>query len=56
MTDSAPTSTTGTTGTTALSRERADLLEALGAARYFLRHTVGGLTDGRRRSGPPSVS
>jgi hypothetical protein len=42
MTDSP---TTPTPAGTELSRERADLLESLGAARYFLRHTVGGLTD-----------
>ena len=41
MTD--PTSTPS--GTAELSRERADLLESLRAARHFLRFTVGGLTD-----------
>ena len=30
---------------TTISRERADLLESLGAIRFFLRHTAQGLTD-----------
>ncbi|MBA8795909.1 hypothetical protein FHX74_003550 [Friedmanniella endophytica] len=38
------------------TRERADLLESLARHRYFLTHTVRGLTDeqARRRSSPPS--
>ncbi len=38
--------------TTTLSGERADLLEALAAQRYFLRFTVEGLTDEQARSRP----
>ncbi|HTJ31596.1 MAG TPA: DinB family protein [Dactylosporangium sp.] len=30
---------------TTITRERADLVESLGAARFFLRHTAQGLTD-----------
>ncbi|MCO1578950.1 DinB family protein [Crossiella sp. SN42] len=40
MTSSAPISTD-----TTLTGERADLLEALGKTRFFLRHTAQGLTD-----------
>ncbi len=36
----------------ALSGERADLLETLGKHRYFLRHTVQGLTDDQARLRP----
>ncbi|GAA1282588.1 DinB family protein [Pseudonocardia aurantiaca] len=35
--------------TTAVTGERADLLETLGKHRYFLRHTVQGLTDDEAR-------
>ena len=35
--------------TTAVTGERADLLETLGKHRYFLRHTVQGLTDDQAR-------
>ncbi|MGY1822773.1 DinB family protein [Geodermatophilus sp. SYSU D00079] len=38
-----------TTTTTTLTGERADLLEALATHRYFLRHTVQGLTDEQAR-------
>ncbi len=37
------------TETATLTAERADLLETLAAHRYFLRHTVGGLTDEQAR-------
>jgi hypothetical protein len=37
--------TTSTATTTPVTGERADLLESLGKARHFLRHTVGELTD-----------
>ncbi|HET6392281.1 MAG TPA: DinB family protein [Blastococcus sp.] len=40
---------TTTTGTPTLTAERADLLETLAAHRYFLRHTVQGLTDDQAR-------
>ncbi|GAA4426495.1 DinB family protein [Actinokineospora soli] len=36
--------------TTTLTGERADILEALGKARYFLRHTAQGLTDEQART------
>jgi uncharacterized damage-inducible protein DinB len=38
-----------TGATTTLTGERADLLETLAAHRYFLRHTVQGLTDEQAR-------
>ena len=38
-----------TTDTTTATGERADLLETLAAHRYFLRHTVRGLTDDQAR-------
>ena len=38
--------------TTTLTGERADLLEALAAQRYFLRFTVEGLTDEQARLRP----
>jgi hypothetical protein len=41
-----------TTATTTLTAERADLLETLAAHRYFLRHTVQGLTDEQARLRP----
>jgi hypothetical protein len=41
-----------TTATTPLTAERADLLETLAAHRYFLRHTVQGLTDEQARLRP----
>src|SRR4051812_22737226 len=41
-----------TTPTTTLTGERADLLETLAAHRYFLRHTVQGLTDEQARLRP----
>jgi hypothetical protein len=41
-----------TTPTTTLTGERADLLESLAAHRYFLRHTVQGLTDEQARLRP----
>jgi hypothetical protein len=41
-----------TSATTALTAERADLLETLTAHRYFLRHTVQGLTDDQARLRP----
>ncbi|MGQ0837342.1 DinB family protein [Actinokineospora sp.] len=37
------------TETTTVKGERADLLESLGKSRYFLRHTVSGLTDEQAR-------
>ncbi|HZB21930.1 MAG TPA: DinB family protein [Blastococcus sp.] len=40
---------TTTTGAPTLTGERADLLETLAAHRYFLRHTVRGLTDEQAR-------
>jgi uncharacterized damage-inducible protein DinB len=40
------------TDTTTLTRERADLLEALQAHRAFLRHTAEGLTDDQARQQP----
>ena len=52
-TSTSTTSTTGTTTTgTALSTERADLLQAFGQHRFFLRHTTRDLTDeaARRRT------
>ena len=36
--------------TTALTGERADILESLGKARHFLRHTAEGLTDEQART------
>src|SRR5919107_5070571 len=41
--------TPGSTATPTLTAERADLLETLAAHRYFLRHTVRGLTDDQAR-------
>jgi Protein of unknown function (DUF664) len=41
-----------TTATAAVTAERADLLETLAAHRYFLRHTVQGLTDDQARLRP----
>jgi hypothetical protein len=41
-----------TTPTTTLTGERADLLESLAAHRYFLRHTVQGLTEEQARLRP----
>jgi hypothetical protein len=38
-----------TTATPTLTAERADLLETLASHRYFLRHTVQGLTDDQAR-------
>ena len=38
-----------TSATTTLTGERADILETLAAHRYFLRHTVQGLTDEQAR-------
>jgi uncharacterized damage-inducible protein DinB len=38
-----------TTATPTLTAERADLLETLASHRYFLRHTVRGLTDDQAR-------
>jgi hypothetical protein len=40
------------TETATLTGERADLLETLAAHRYFLRHTVQGLTDDQARERP----
>ncbi|MGW5052862.1 DinB family protein [Actinokineospora sp. NPDC004072] len=39
-----------TTTETVLTGERADILQALGKARFFLRHTVQGLTDEQART------
>jgi uncharacterized damage-inducible protein DinB len=41
-----------TSATTTLTAERADLLETLAAHRFFLRHTVQGLTDEQARLRP----
>jgi hypothetical protein len=49
-TDSAAAYASLSAGTT--TGERADLLESLRAARYFLRHTVEGLTDEQARLTP----
>ena len=49
MTTTRTTTRTATTSKTLASAERADLLEALGAHRQFLRFTVQGLTDEQAR-------
>ena len=51
-TETTPLTSGSASGQQPLDRERADLLETLGAHRYFLRYTVRGLTDEQARLRP----